>query len=154
VTEDDFELINIDRFWVRTIGASKVDYLLCQFAGSEKQFKIPAQTNQCSINMPIELIPGMKTRHSVYAHINRFPVLMNHATTGHKLQGQTKESLLISAWYYGKNWPYVVLSWVKRLTGLFLCVELNPSHDFSLDPRLVRMLTKMKTKVPLPYQSD
>jgi hypothetical protein len=46
VTEDDFELINIDGFWVRTIGASKVDYLLCQFAGSEKQFKVPAQTNQ------------------------------------------------------------------------------------------------------------
>ena len=154
VTDDDFELMNIDGFWVRTIGASKVDYLLCQFAGSEKQFKIPAQTNQCSINMPIELIPGMKTRHTVSAHINRFPVLTNHATTGHKLQGQTKESLLISAWYYGKNWPYVVLSRVKRLTGLFLRVELDPSHDFSLDPRLVRMLTKMKTKVPLPYGSD
>jgi hypothetical protein len=43
---------------------------------------------------------------------------------------------------------------VKRLTGLFLRVELDPSHDFSLDPRLVRMLTKMKTKVPLPYGSD
>jgi hypothetical protein len=96
------------------------------------------------------------TRHSGSAHINCFRVLPNHATTGHKLQGQTKESLLISAWYYGKNWPYVVLSWVKRLTGLFLRVELDPSHDFSLDPRLllVRMLTKMKTKVPLPYQSD
>jgi hypothetical protein len=75
VTEDDFELININGFWVRTIGASKVDYLLCQFAGSKKQFKISAQTNQCSINMPIELIPGMKTRHSVSAHINHFPVL-------------------------------------------------------------------------------
>jgi hypothetical protein len=98
VTEDDFELINIDGFWVQTIGASKVDYLLCQFAGSEKHFKVPAQTNQCSINMPIELIPGTKTRHSVSAHINRFPVLTNHATTSHKLQGQTKESLLISAW--------------------------------------------------------
>jgi hypothetical protein len=32
LADDDFELINIDGFWVRTINASKVDYLLCQFA--------------------------------------------------------------------------------------------------------------------------
>jgi hypothetical protein len=36
MTEDDFELIKIDGFWVRTLDASKVDYLLCQFAQSEK----------------------------------------------------------------------------------------------------------------------
>jgi hypothetical protein len=40
VTEDDFKLINIDAFWVRTIDASKVDYLLCRFAQSDKQFKV------------------------------------------------------------------------------------------------------------------
>jgi hypothetical protein len=74
VTEDDFKLINIDGFWVRTIDASKVDYLLFQFAQSEKQFKVRAQMNQCSINMPIELIPGMKTRHPVSANMNRLPV--------------------------------------------------------------------------------
>jgi hypothetical protein len=49
------------------------------------------------MNIPMELIAGMKTRHSVSAHMNRFPVLTNHATTGHKLQGQTKESLYSSA---------------------------------------------------------
>jgi hypothetical protein len=47
--------------------------------------------NQCSINMPIKLIPGMKTRHPVFANMNRFPVLTNHATTSHKLQGQLDE---------------------------------------------------------------
>jgi hypothetical protein len=41
--------------------------------------------------MPIELIPGMKMRHPVSANMNRFPVLTNHATTGHKLQGQFDE---------------------------------------------------------------
>ena len=154
VTEDDFELINIDGFWVRTIDASKVDYLLCRFAQSDKQFKVRAQMNQCSISMPIELIPGMKTRHPVSANMNRFPVLTNHATTGHKLQGQTKENLFISAWYYGKNWAYVVLSRVRRLSGLFLRTELDPSHDFSLDPRLVRMLSRMKQKAPTPYRDE
>jgi hypothetical protein len=154
VTQDDFELINIDGFWVQTVGASNVDYLLCEFAGSEKRFKIFAQTSKCSINMPIELIPGTKTRHSVSANINRFPVLTNHATTGHKLQGQTKENLFISAWFYGKNWPYVVLSRVRKLSGLFLRTEIDPNYDFSLDPRLVRMLNRMKSKVPTPYEDN
>ena len=154
VTEDDFELINIDGFWVRTIDASKVDYLLCRFAQSDKQFKVRAQMNQCSISMPIELIPGMKTRHPVSANMNRFPVLTNHVTTGHKLQGQTKENLLVSAWYYGKIWAYVVLLRVRRLSGLFLRTELDPSHDFSLDPRLVRMLSRMKHKAPTPFRDE
>jgi hypothetical protein len=88
VAESDFELINTDGFWVRTIDASKVDYLLCRFAGSDKQFKVTAQINQCSINMLIELIAGMKMRHSVSVHMNRFPILTNHATTGHKLKAK------------------------------------------------------------------
>jgi hypothetical protein len=66
--------------------------VLCQFAQSDKQFKVRAQMNQCSINMPIELIPEMKTRHPVSANMDRFPVLTNHATTGHKLQGQLDEN--------------------------------------------------------------
>jgi hypothetical protein len=65
---DDFKLINnIDEFWVLTIDASKVD-ITC-YANSlnptSKQFKVRAQTNQCSINMPIELIPG-GTRNRVF----------------------------------------------------------------------------------------
>jgi hypothetical protein len=143
-TEEDFKLMNIDGVWVRTIDASKVEYLLCRFAGTDKQFKVRSQVNQCSINMPIELIAGIKKKHSLNATINRFPVLTNHATTGHKLQGQTKETLFISTWFHGKNWPYVVLSRVKRLSGLFLRTGVDPQHDFSLDSRLVHMLVHMK----------
>ena len=154
MTENDFKLMNIDGFWVRTIDASKVDYLLCQIHGTDKQLKVRAQTNQCTINMPIAIIPGNK-KHTIVATMNRFPVLPNHATTGHKLQGQTKENLFISAWYYGKNWPYVVLSRVKQLSGLFLRTAIDPEHDlFLLDPLLVRMLNHMRQKVPLPYETD
>jgi len=86
--------------------------------------------------------------------MNRFPVLPNNCTTGHKLQGQTKESLFISAWFYGKNWPYVVLSRVKQLSGLFLRTGIDPNHDFSLDARLVRMLTHLRRKQPVPYEPE
>jgi len=120
VTENDFKFINVDGYYVRTIDASNVDYLLCKFADSDRTFRVEANLVACKISMPIELIPGEKTKKVVRAMVNRFPLLINHATTGHKLQGQTKPSLYISEWHYGANWPYVVLSRVKTLKGLFL----------------------------------
>jgi hypothetical protein len=152
-TQDDFVFMNIDGFWVRTIDASKVDYLLCQIDGTDRQLKVYAQINQCTINFPITILPGNR-KHPLVAAMNRFPVLPNHATTGHKLQGQSKENLLISAWFYGKNWPYVVLSRVKRLSGLFLRTPIDPEHDFSLDPLLIQMLNSFREKVPSPYETD
>ena len=106
----------MDLLWVQTIDASKVHYLLCQIENTNKQLKVYAQNNQSTINFLITIIPGIipaNTRHPLVAVMNQFPILPNHATTGHKLQGQTKENLLISAWFYGKNWPYIVLSCVK-----------------------------------------
>jgi len=154
VTKNDYKMINIDGYYVRTIDASKVDYLLCKFSESNRTFRVAATHEACQINMPIELIPGEKTRKFIRATINRFPVLINQATTGHKLQGQTKSSLCISEWHYGKNWPYVVLSRVKTLKGLFLRTALWHDHDFSHDNRLTRMLTRMRQKTPAPYDPD
>jgi hypothetical protein len=117
-------------------------------------FKVKADHVSCKINFPIQLIPGQKIRKIVHASVNRFPVLANHATTGHKLQGQTKESLFISDWHYSSNWPYVVLSRVTTLKGLFLLKPLRKDVDFSQDSRLGRMLTKMRSKTPDQYDSD
>ena len=73
---------------------------------------------------------------------------MNHATTGHKLQGKTKESLFVSSWSYARNWPYVAISRVRTHDGLFLREPLNPNADYSYDSRLTRMMEKMKLKAP------
>lgn len=150
----DFKVVNIDGYYVRMIDASKVDFLVCKFANSNQTFHVAANHVACKINMPIELIQGEKTRKTVRATVNRFPVLINYATTGHKLQGQTKSSLCISEWHYGANWPYVVLSRVKTLQGLFLRTPLRKNYDFSHDRRLTRMLTKMHSKIPQSYDMD
>ena len=58
--------------------------------------------------------------------MTHFPVNSNIATTGHKLQGQTKMHVIVTSWNYGfKNWIYVVLSRVKTLKGLLLVNKLN-----------------------------
>jgi hypothetical protein len=108
-TENDFSTMNIDGYHVHTIDATKVDYLLCRVGGSTRTFKVKADIVSCKIDLPIQLISGKKTHKVVCAKINQFPVLNKHAMTRHKLQGQTKSSLCISNWYYGANWPYVVL---------------------------------------------
>ena len=39
----------------------------------------------------------------------------NNATTGHKLQGMAKDTLIVRSWPYGelfRNWKYTVLSCV------------------------------------------
>ena len=144
VTEADFEPMNLDGYWVRSIGASKVDHLLCQVAGSSKCIEVTAKSGPCQVKMPIALIPGEESNQSIRSYLNRFPVLCNHATTGHKLQGQTKPSLFVSEWSYTRNWPYVVLSRVKSLKGLFLRKPLDPDADFSHDPRLPNMIERFR----------
>jgi hypothetical protein len=85
IMESNFSSTNVDGYYVWTIDASKVDYLLCQIDGSNRMFKVKADHVSCKINFPIQLIPSQKICKIVRASVNRFPVLANHATTGHKL---------------------------------------------------------------------
>ncbi|KAL7545016.1 hypothetical protein ACHAWF_008386 [Thalassiosira exigua] len=55
--------------------------------------------------------------------ITQIPVNSDIATTGHKLQGMSKDRMIVNSWSYGfANWIYVVLSIVRTLSGLF-CVK-------------------------------
>jgi hypothetical protein len=85
----------------------------------------------------------------------QFPVVSNTATTGHKLQGATIESLFVHDWNYGfTNWPYVVLSRVTTMSGLWFrgpiresikCYALPQAYSAylqsTLKPRQVQSLT-------------
>ena len=83
----------------------------------------------------------------------QLPVISNNATTGHKLQGSTKESIFITRFFYEtKNWNYVVLSRVRTRKGLFLKEPLDPSQDFTMDDSLVTMLTTFRQQKMLPLQ--
>ena len=57
----------------------------------------------------------------------------NLATTGHKLQGQTKDTIVVSDLFYGSNWMYVILSRVKTRNGLFLRNPINASKLMNQD---------------------
>jgi hypothetical protein len=57
--------------------------------------------------------------------MHQFPVNSNIATTGHKLQGMSKDILIVSEWGTFPNWIYVVLSRVRKLAGLFILKKIN-----------------------------
>jgi hypothetical protein len=67
-----------------------------------------------------------KHRTRVRAKLKQFPIILNDATTGYKLQGSTKNQIILqSIDYQTSGWLYTALSRVRRLKGLFLCEKIN-----------------------------
>ena len=85
----------------------------------------------------------------------QFPIISNTATTGHKLQGATLDSLYVNGWYYRKNWVYVVLSRVRTMKGLFLLQPLLLDMEkYKQNENMVAMITKVKDEQSLPCIAD
>ena len=60
------------------------------------------------------------------AKIRQFPVILNDATTGYKLQGSSKNQIIIQTIdYKTSGWIYTALSRVRRLEGLFLSSKID-----------------------------
>jgi hypothetical protein len=72
---------------------------------------------------------------------------VNHATTGHKLQGKTIESLVIAEWSKVRNWAYVVLSHVRTLGGLFLTKPIPEEINFSPASDYLDMMANLRKRI-------
>ena len=79
----------------------------------------------------------------------QLPILVNNATTGHKLQGTGVDNLFVHSWSYTTNWAYVMLSRVKTYSGLFMrnALEYDP-EKFAVPKALKKMLEKLALKQP------
>ena len=65
--------------------------------------------------------------------MTQLPININDATTGHKLQGISKDAVIITSWPKGglfKNLEYTVLSRVRTLDGLFLFKDIDKEKLF------------------------
>ena len=84
-----------------------------------------------------------------YMKATQFQIIVNNATTGHKLQGSGVENLFVHNWYYVTNWVYVILSRVKTRSGLFLRNKLDNSlSKYSVPKKLTTMISKLKDNTP------
>ena len=85
----------------------------------------------------------------------QLPVIVNDATTGHKLQGSSVYNLFIHCWSSVRNWDYVMLSRVRTRNGLFLREPISKRNldRYAVPPALQRMMDKFRQKSP-NYWSD
>jgi PIF1-like helicase len=85
----------------------------------------------------------------------QLPILVNNATTGHKLQGCGVEQLFVHQWNYTANWPYVMLSRVKTMDGLFLREELSTNlKKYEVPLSFTRLIKKFRQRSPTYWNED
>ncbi len=78
------------------------------------------------------------------ARVKQVPVNSNIATTGHKMQGMSKDIIIVNSWNYRcANWVYVVLSRVRTLSGLYLMAPLDLERRFNVPESLIRFERRM-----------
>ena len=149
--------IKVDGMDCPAVEASDVSHLICSLDGNPmKLFHIEPKELNCRVRAPIPAGIAGHCNASINFRVSmvQFAVLANDATTGHKLQGQTKNNLLISVWSKRKNWNYVALSRVKTRRGLFLASPLPYDTSFAIDPHLRAMMEELRTRSPLPSDLD
>ncbi len=79
--------------------------------------------------------------------MKQLPVNLNNATTGNKLQGMSKDIIIISLWPTGgrfQNWEYTVLSRVRTLEGLYLFQEVSLDKSFAPSTELSAYFKRAK----------
>lgn len=135
----------VSGFWVLAISIEDIECLVlqwhdCRFKGT---FKVWPQTKKWKVSFPIEEF-GEKLRMKASMELTQFNININHATTGHKLQGKSLDQLVIAEWSKRKNWAYVVLSRVRKLTGLYLMHPLPNDIDFTPNQQYLEMMDRLR----------
>lgn len=76
------------------------------------------ETSELTHVAQVPVVPGIKMGQKL--KMEQFPVMLATACTGHKLQGQSLNHLVVHEWRNSPDWVYVALSRVRKLGGLFL----------------------------------
>jgi hypothetical protein len=144
--------ISIDGFQCPSVDANLVHHLVCSLDGDPtKIFRISPRTITCRVKIPVPSQFASACKHlPTSISMVQLPILVNNATTGHKLQGQNKSILVVSVWSKRNNWNYVALSRVSTRSGLYLVKPLPYNTDFSISADLTTMLTTLSRVAPAP----
>jgi hypothetical protein len=143
------EKIQMYGYWVNSISIEDVEFMVLRwedcdhFAGN---FQLKPKVGTFRVKYPICEF-GLNTRIQTSIELQYLSVIVNHATTGHKLQGKTVVSLVIAQWSKVKNWAYVVLSRVKTLDGLFLMKPIPEDIDFAPAADYLDMMAHLRTTI-------
>jgi hypothetical protein len=141
-------------YTVYAVFASQVSHIVLQHSNDRVQpqtFSLQPRkyTFEASILKPRRLQFKNNDRETVKMKGTQLPVVINNASTGHKLQGTGVDNLFVHDWHYQTNWPYVMLSRVKTKSGLFCRKALKKDlHKYEVPKSLQRMLNRFQHKAP------
>jgi hypothetical protein len=110
------------------------------------KIRVSSKQGVYKVQFPVSEM-GREIRVATTMQLTQFPVVVNYATTGHKLQGQSLDELMIAQWSKVKNWAYVVLSRVRTLAGLFLEHPIPDDIDFSPHPQYLDMMERFRNTI-------
>jgi hypothetical protein len=139
---------------VNALYASQVRHIVVKHVAADVQpmfFTVETQVYPFSCKLEVE--QGIEV--SAKMKGIQFPLISNLCTTGHKLQGCGVNDLLVDEWFYGQNWPYVVLSRVKQMKGLFVRVPLSEDlSKYKMSEKMKSMLLYFRGKCAVEMFSE
>jgi hypothetical protein len=113
-----------------------------------RRFRLEPKTFSTTVNFPIAEGCTLRVGKVSFTQI---PVNSNIATTGHKLQGMSKDTLIVNSWNYRcANWIYVVLSRVRKRLGLHLTAPLSLEREFNVPESLIHFERRMREDKEAP----
>lgn len=139
--------------YVQGVKAGQVDHVVVRHERNDIEpatFRLKPKENTFKANLLMPELYRTKEgeREKLKMKAVQVPLIVNHATTGHKLQGATVDRLFVHCWKYAANWPYVVLSRVTTLDGLYLRRPLENNKSFAVPSDLKQLIKRMEMHKP------
>jgi hypothetical protein len=135
---------------VYSVDIGNVEWLELEWYDSkfEGRFRLRPTNPTCTVDYPVVEM-GVKKYIKVGIKMTVFPANLNHATTGHKLQGKSMDELVIVEWSKrdSAKWAYVAISRVRTLDGLYLLEPIPEDIDFTPDPEYLAMMGRMHAAI-------
>ncbi len=105
----------------------------------DRRFKLEPEL--FSIKVSVKEFVGSKKKIQFNCRMKQIPANTNDATTGHKLQGMSKNLIIVTSWPTGfKNREYVVLLCARTLSGLCLVKPIDMNKSFKTSIQLKKYI--------------
>ena len=132
-----FILVDHSQIPVKAVFASQIKHVMLSLPNGKTTNLSAKKFSNFTVQFESQII-GKKAYRRMTA--NQLPFVVINCSTGHKLLGSTTDNIFINAFSYQTNWPYVAMSRVRTLNGLFLREPLKNIPDkYTVDHDLLRM---------------
>ena len=141
IVQLEYQINELDKVQDNHQDKSKLEDLKDRLSKERNSQKFNLEPEQFSPEVTVKHYHTSSRKQKLCCKMNQIPVNSNDATTGHKLQGMSKDVIIVSSWPTGglskmfKNWEYVVLSHVRTLSGLYLVEPIDMEKSFSPSPK-------------------